>query len=985
MIDDYFKTFKECVEKYGEKTSLLYACGSFYEVYKVDNEMESIGNADKIAEILNIAYSKKNKTEKSTRSHPNFAGFTKTYLSKYITPLLENDYTVVIVDELETSQQAKGKLIKRGITAVHTQCLKSPDFETTNDAENSLTVLMLESVQVKENIDIYYSLCNVNNITNDIELIENVIQIKNANGDFKSVSDELSRLLSNYNSKEIRCYYVNKNEQIEKVLVSFFNEIEQKYQYINIDKNDSLYKEYNKISFQNEYLKNVYTHVDFGMEDPINFMFLENMPISRINLLYTLDYISRYDKKYITNLSLPKIINENRNLVLELNTSEQLHLLPKDKTISVFSIIDFTKTAIGKRYLKHLLTKPFLDVDTINSRYNLSDEFRKLEDNKLNEINKVLECIVDFKRLHRKMGLEMLHPYEFCKLHDTYIKIMELIEIIKICDLDTTILFKDNMSNKLIEYINEYNTIFNLEEMKRITLQTSKEEIVNFFKTEIVTELDEITDSIVNIEMEMESLRKNLESKLEKKPNTANSDNNQIKLLYTENDGYYFCCTKIRYTKLTNECKNDNLQFTMRSTSNMCKFTTQSLTKLSNLLIVKRDLLAKKIKLNDLQKCKSLFCKHYTLFEELLSFIRILDITMSNVKCGKKYLYTRPQIKEGKEKDDSKSDSESFINITALRHPIIERISSTEYIPNDITLDKNNKGLLLYGLNSSGKSSLLRALGISIVLAQCGLYVPCEKMEYSPFKTLISQVDLTDNLFSGKSSFISEMCGSKKILNCVGKNTLVLSDELCRGTEVNSSCAIVTSCLMALEKSNTKFFFTTHLHEIAKLKVISGNDSIKICHLGVETKDNIIIFNRKMCSGPGSDLYGLEVCKSIIKDPAFIDIAFDIRNEIIENKKKVLSTKKSRYNSKKIIHKCEVCGYQPKKNGIPLDTHHINEQKNCDSLGFVKDKAFHKNEEYNLVSLCKSCHLKIDTGELIIKGYISTTSGRMLDYTKAFL
>ena len=136
MIDDYFKTFKECVEKYGEKTSLLYACGSFYEVYKVDNEMESIGNADKIAEILNIAYSKKNKLEKSTRSHPNFAGFTKTYLSKYITPLLENDYTVIVISQLETSNNKKGKLIKRGITGIYSKCLQPLDNINNTNYDN---------------------------------------------------------------------------------------------------------------------------------------------------------------------------------------------------------------------------------------------------------------------------------------------------------------------------------------------------------------------------------------------------------------------------------------------------------------------------------------------------------------------------------------------------------------------------------------------------------------------------------------------------------------------------------------------------------------------------------------------------------------------------------------------------------------------------------------------------------------------------------
>ena len=294
--------------------------------------------------------------------------------------------------------------------------------------------------------------------------------------------------------------------------------------------------------------------------------------------------------------------------------------------------------------------------------------------------------------------------------------------------------------------------------------------------------------------------------------------------------------------------------------------------------------------------------------------------------------------------------------------------------------------MLLFGLNSSGKSSLLRAIGICVILAQSGLYVPCQQLTFSPFHTVISQVDLTDNLFANKSSFTSEMCGLKKILQCKSSNTLVLSDELCRGTEVNSSSAIVASTLLELVKSDTKFFFTTHLHDLQKLKQIKNEPKINTCHLSVtnnlSSNEDIIIFERKLKPGSGSELYGLEVCKSIISDTNFIDQSFQIRNELISGKttNTVLSQKRSNYNKRKILNHCEVCGYKPKVGNIPLDTHHINEQKNCDDRGFVNGKHFHKNNPFNLVSLCKSCHQKIDTGELIITGYKTSTSGKFLDY-----
>lgn len=985
MIDLYFKTYTECIEKYGKRTVVLHQTGSFYEMYKVENENEKIGNADEIAEIINIAYSKKNKIEKSTRSHPNFAGFTKIYLSKYITPLLENDYTIVIVDELEKSSEAKGKLIKRGITAVYSQCLKSPDFQTSHDTENNLTSIFLEKGYYNKKECFFYSICSVNNITNEIELNENIIEI-----DSKISLDELSRVLSRYNSKEIICYYVCDDEKSDKAnysnqILKFLYELEIKHKYIEIERGDVLYKEYNKIKYQNEYFKKVYVHIEFGMEDPIHYMFIENMPLSRINLVYTLDYMSKYDKKYISNLNTPKIINEEHNLVLELNTSEQLHLLPNNKInsftkiSSVFDVVNFTKTAIGKRYLKNLLVKPFIDEKIIQKRYDLSDFFFKINKDKFIEIESILDSIIDFERLHRKMGLNMLHPCEFEKLHNTYMKVLLLIENIKTLgyeNLSLEYLFpSDEILSNFIKYIDNYKTCFDLEEMKRITLSTNKDEIVNFFHKDIVTELDTIQNNINIIQDDIEKIRSKLEEILLKGNKTkSNNDSLMIKLNFTDTDGYYFSCTKIRYSKLINEDKNT--QFVMKSTSNMCKFTTSELTKLSTRLIITRDLLVKKVKQHYLLKLEEYSKKYHFIFKEITLFVQLLDTTISNVKCSKKYLYCKPEIRE--------SNQDSFVKVISLRHPIIERICDTEYIPNDINLDQENTGILLYGLNSSGKSSLLRALGICIVLAQCGLYVPCKNMIYFPFKTMISQVDLSDNLFVGKSSFISEMTGLKKILNCVGKNTLVLSDELCRGTEVNSSCAIVTSCLLSLQKSNTKFFFTSHLHQIATLPIIQKIKNIKICHLSVITRDDIIIFKRSISDGPGGDLYGLEVCKSIVNNDFFIDTAFSIRNEIIGNKTKVLSTKKSRYNNKKIISECEVCGYKPKDKSIPLDTHHINEQKNCDKSGFVKDKSFHKNETFNLVSLCKPCHLKIDTGKLIINGYVSSTSGKILDFKVNF-
>jgi len=1001
MIDEYFRFYNQSVQEYGERTCVFYACGSFYEVYRVENKNEVIGNANSIAEIIRCDFSNKNKSKRSingsTREFPDFCGFGIAYLPKYLPPLLENNYTVVIVDQLESSSDRRGKLVKRGIVAVHSPTLKSCDLETYLDTESNLINIFLQITPQYANLDptlIYSTIC-VNNTTNKIEITESSCNFKLK--EFRLCLEDIAKIISRYYCREIQIYLIQESDTnyFSKTIQKFFDEYANDYTNIvckfhDIDTLDTRYLEYNKRHIQNQYFKSVYKHVDFGLIQPLEYLNLSDKELSVINFMYTLDFMAKHDSKYITNLSIPEIINQYSDLVLELNTLTQLNILPNHnithKLSSVFDVVNHTTTAIGRRHLKSLLSKPFKDQTIIQHRYDLTEELKTYTD-LANNLQSELSKIIDFERLHRKMGLESLHPYEFEKLHNTYRTILNMFTIISKTSQDKNVclLFKAEIPRQEIlqdfmEYIENYTTTFNLDKMRSINLNTNKDEIVNFFNRGIVQDLDKVQQDIYNIENGIEELRKSYDKYINDNVKTP-----MVRLGFTDNDGYFFTCTKIRYQRLIKEYQDkhnknkdndqNSVNFTMRATSNTCKFSSDDLVKLSNRLINTRELLVKRVKSHYLLKLQEYSNKYNKIFTSLLKFIEIVDISNSNLKCFLKYKYCKPLVE---------NSEESFVIAESMRHPIIELINDdTEYIPNNVSLTTDSYGMLVYGLNSSGKSSLLRSLGICVVLAQSGLYVPCKSFQFSPFHTMISQVDLTDNLFANKSSFTSEMCGLKKILQCKSSNTLVLSDELCRGTEVNSSSAIVASTLLELVKSNTKFFFTTHLHDLQKIKAIKNEPKINTCHLSVDTTNDVIIFQRQLKPGSGSDLYGLEVCKSIISDDAFTNNAFQIRNELISGRPEntILSKKRSNYNKRKILNHCEVCGYKPNVGNVPLDTHHINEQKNCDKLGFVNEKHFHKNKLYNLVSLCKGCHLKIDTAELIIRGYKSSTSGVFLDYT----
>lgn len=958
MINEYFDIYQEKIKEYGEKTCVLFECGAFYEIYQINNEKDKIGNAKELSNILNMVYTCKI----IGKINVHFIGFNTSYLDKYLPILLNANYTVVLVNQLESSEEksTKGNL-KRGVTKIYSPSLQPLDY----NSGNLLCVLFdIKSIKSssKKNASIVYSIntsiCSVNNEHNNIELIENLFTCIDSNS-LNQCLDELDRVLYRYFAKEMHVKIKGKIDETFwgiKNIRDFFN---NNYENTIIKVLPDI-KDYNDIDIQNAFLKDIFTHINFGLISPIEYMNLSNNNLSIINLIMTLEFISRHDFSYVSNLNLPKIIDEKQNLILELNTVSQLNIVSNTELVnfkkfaSVFDVINYTKTSIGKRHLKNILCKPFKNINDINIRYNITEELRLISKNET--IDELLCNMYDFEKLHRKMCLLQLHQCEFNKLNDTYILVIKLFDVISKYNIP---LPKDDIIKRFKEYIEDYRTKFDFEKMKNIDLNTSKDNMSNYFLKNIIPELDSIQISIDTLEFERENLRLVYDSCINK-----NNNIQMIKLLYTENDGYAFTCTKIRYELLIKKqvslknCK-------MKQTNNAVKFYPEKLEELSNKLLNFKELLYKKIKIHYFNILKEYSYTYNDVFIELKKFIEIIDVCNSNLKCSLKYNYVKPII-------DNTSNS-SFFEAIQIRHPIIERLG-TNYIPNDISLNDKN-GILLYGVNSGGKSSLLRAIGINIILAQCGLYVPCKKFTFNPFNTIISQVDLTDNLFSGKSSYVNEMMGLKKILNCSGPNTLVLSDETCKGTENYSSISLVVSIIKFLLDNNTKFFFTTHLHEISKIDDIKLNKKVQVCHLDILIQYDEIIFNRIIKNGSGSDLYGLEIAKNILQNNELIDYAFLIRNKLVNNISTSICNKKSVYNNKKIIKYCEIC-----KSTKNLETHHILFQSTANENGFL-ESGIHKNHLSNLSILCKKCHDNVTYNRIIVHGYKQSTNGVFLDWT----
>jgi DNA mismatch repair protein MutS len=299
----------------------------------------------------------------------------------------------------------------------------------------------------------------------------------------------------------------------------------------------------------------------------------------------------------------------------------------------------------------------------------------------------------------------------------------------------------------------------------------------------------------------------------------------------------------------------------------------------------------------------------------------------------------------------------SYFNAKNMRHCLIEQLQTNEiYIANDVYLGKNNtNGILLYGTNAIGKTSLIRSIGICVILAQSGMFVPCDSFEYYPYQSIFSRIIGNDNLFKNLSTFQVEMSELRVILNESNENSLILGDEVCSSTELESGLSIIMAALMELHERNSSFIFATHFHDIVHFEEMKELTKIAIKHLEVhyDPSTNKLIYDRKLKDGIGITSYGLTVCKSMNMPVSFIERAIEIRNRHYILNTGILSQQSSKYNSKKIKGICEKCNLE-----FSTEVHHKIPQKKANKKGFIQteNKVFHKNHPANLMNLCESCH-----------------------------
>lgn len=924
-VSEYFNYLDKYKQIYGDNVVILYQLGSFYELYGIDNNKEKIGNVQEIAQLLNIQLTRKNKNIiENNRKNPLMCGIPCCSLEKYIPVLIDNNYIIVLVEQYNSD----GKILRKVTKVLSTGTI----FHNDTDF-NYITCITIEKLKQ----DKYFAgICSI-----DVSL-GNVI-IFELSGNKQTIIDKTSFFLKSHNTCEVII-----NTPFEQDFIINVLELEHAIIHYNI----SFPKEFKQNNYQNEFLGKIYKNST--LLSNIEYLDLEKLSISIICFINLLNFIYQGNEEILFNLKMPMIYNPEDYLVLLNDTHYQLNIFNsehnksiKSKYKCVFDVINKTKTIIGKRKLKNDLLFPIINKDKLLERHKIIDELYNLSNSEIEQIRLYLARIYDIEKYYRKIGLNTLQPNEWCNLISSFNALIDIYKVSNVININTSLILK---------FLNYFNQVFDFDELSKYTLSDLKGGIKIGFNAnldDLSNDYNNLYDSIVKIANDLSKLI---------------DTENGVKVIFT--DQYYLTTTNIRASAI--KLKTDKFSFI--SNKSGTKITNNEINKISNKLIIIETKL--KLYIKETYTCILQDCyKDYSeLFNHVINVIGTIDTYINQVVVSKQFCYVKPEII---------NNENSYIDGIGLRHPLIERINDNiKYVTNDVKLgnlqlSNESKGsIILFSLNGLGKSSLIKSIGICIILAQSGFYVPCDSMKISLFKTLIPRICGSDNILKNQSSFVVEMLELKMILKNANKNTCILLDELAKGTEYVSGNALVASTINYLNSINCPFILASHIHWLADY--FKNKVNIKHLSISFDTSGNII-YERKLLEGSGSSIYGLEVAKHLGLNPDFIQDAFSIRNSLIGKNDLLLNTKKSIYNKSKIIDCCEICNYKPiKENDLPLDTHHINFQCNANTDGIINN--FHKNEKFNLVILCKQCHIKIHQNIITINGYIQTSNGLKLQF-----
>jgi DNA mismatch repair protein MutS len=978
LIKEYFELTKKYQDEYGENTILLMQVGSFFEVYGIYSEITKAITGSKIIDFSQIC--ELNIVEKNTcvgKDNVMMAGFKDMQIEKYIKKIQDSGFTVVVYVQDEAIKNTTRSL--GGIFSPGTYF--QPESQNLT---NSITCIWIDLIENKVLMKGKFVVVGISNI--DIYTGKtSIFQFKETYINNPTTYDELERFISIYNPSEVILISNLPDEKEMDYIISYAGINSSLIHKIHITEQNKLsektlsekmkrIKNCEKQSYQKEILSKFYKFDDYNV-------FVQNFYENNIatqSFCYLLDFVYQHNPHLVNKLSEPIFESCSTRLSLANHSLKQLNIIndgnvKSSKYSCVSQLLNNCQTPMGKRKFLYNILNPVCDEEYLQREYDIT-EYYLSELEKYNSLYKIkLSSIKDLSKWERLIFLKKISPKSFYSLHNNIKEIKEIYNSIKNDNIlikyfkafEPNILNIEDYCDDLLSFI---NSNINIELAKDI--DQSQQFEINFIKLGVDEELDKKTDTLRDSEIKLEEIRIYLSSLIENKEKKSLKTSDYVKIHETEKNNFSLLSTSRRckllheslpasesLTTLSFISNGSTKRFDLKISKNLFLFEKQSA---SNNFIVNEQInvLCKtisSIKISTKDLITLVYNKfvvkmeiYQTILESIINFITLIDLLHTKSSIAKSFNYCKPNI--------VKSDK-SFVDAKKLRHCLIEQFQTNEiYVTNDIVLgDNKTDGMLLFGTNAVGKTSFIRALGIAVILAQSGLYVPCSEFNFKPYKYIFTRIIGNDNIFKGQSTFTVEMSELRTILRLMNENSLVLGDELCSGTETMSAISIFIAGIQQLHKCGSSFIFATHLHEIVNFEEITSLNTVVQKHMAVvyDKENDALVYDRKIKEGPGSNMYGLEVCKSLNLPDDFIRAAFEIRMKYSPENGSLLSQKSSHFNSKKIVSMCEKCLKTQAK-----EVHHLQHQSNANNDGLIYncDGVFHKNNLANLMSLCEKCH-----------------------------
>jgi DNA mismatch repair protein MutS len=975
LIKEYFELTQKYKNDYGNNTILLMEVGSFYEVYGLINKNTNkiIGSSiEDFSQICELNVVEKKAT--LDKQEVVMAGFKNIMIEKHVKKIQEAGFTAVVY-----SQDEAAKNTTRSLSGIF-----SPGTYFSNESTNltnNLICIWIDLIVNKVFMKGKYIVVGISNI--DIYTGKtNVFQFKEIYINNPTTYDELERYISIYNPSEAILISNLPNKEVDDV-ISFIGLNCSLIHKINISDeiNNSQNRFYvsakncEKQPYQKEILNKFYkiNNVDDFMQN-----FYENN-VATQSFCFLLDFVYQHNQHLVNKISEPVFENSSNRLILANHSLKQLNIVDdtnyKGKYSSVLKMLNGCLTPMGKRKFTHNFLHPITDKNILQNEYDITEYLLINYEKYIHFLNNHLSSIKDISKFERQVIIKKISPKAFYVLYNNlvtikniYSKISEDQTIYKyLLDTDNKIknvpLFCDNVLNFIDQNIN----IQIAQDIDNLQLFET-----NFIKKSVDTTLDEQINILSVSESKLEAIKNYLNSIIPDKGKIAEF----IKVYETEKNNFSLICTSRRCKLLEgvlsdtpktitlsyNENNESNLKKTFNYTISKKHFEYKTQTTSNNSISdaeinkICKNISSIKTTLKDtianvFNSFVEKFESYQSQIEVIINFITTIDILYAKSSIARKYNYCKPVIAEA---------DKSFINAKHLRHCLIEQLQNNElYVTNDVIIGNCVvDGILLYGTNAVGKTSFIRALGISLIMAQAGLYVPCSEFIYKPYNYIFTRILGNDNLFKGLSTFAVEMSELRTILRLANENSLILGDELCSGTENTSAVSIFVAGIQKLYSLRSSFIFATHLHEIVNFSEINELSSVVLKHMEViyDKERDLLVYDRKIKDGPGTSMYGLEVCKSLNLPEDFLNMAYSIRDKYNPQFKSILSLKPSHYNSKKIMGMCELC-----EKNMGSEVHHLQHQSDADNNNIIRNDngtIFHKNNLANLISVCKECHDK---------------------------